>query len=394
MKEFMLQDKPQGSTDLAIIGGGPAGTAAALAARRRGLSVTIWERDRFPRDKVCGEFLSWEALPLLQQEIPQALARAAAIRNAEFVSQGNRVHAFRLPMEARGLSRWTLDEALWCAAAASGAATHQREVVRVSNPSGSPARTWQIQTADRGTFSAQTLLVACGRWWALEGFPSPARKDVTKASGPWVGAKAHFAGVAQRDAVEMYFFPGGYCGLAPVENGLYNVCCLLHRSLIERVPGARMADFASWLRVITRHEALNARLRDATQASTTLATAPVRPVHRQGDHQGALLAGDAAGFLDPFTGDGISVALHTGRLAAEIVARSRTEGTLDSSSALVQNVREYRRRRAAFQRSFRVATLLRVLLRAPEIVQESAAALLSNFAPQLLAGTRWRDYAS
>jgi menaquinone-9 beta-reductase len=392
MKEFMLHDKPQGSTDLAIIGGGPAGTAAALAARRRGLNVAIWERDRFPRDKVCGEFLSWEALPLLQQEIPQTLARAAAIRSAEFISQRNRVHAFRLPMEARGLSRWALDEALWRAAAANGAATHQGEVVRVSNAAG-PPRPWQIQTADRGTFSAQTLLVACGRWWALEGFPSPARKDVTKASGPWVGAKAHFAGVAPRDAVEMYFFPGGYCGLAPVENGLYNTCCLLHRSLIERVPGARMADFAAWLRVITRHEALKARLHDATQVSTTLATAPVRPADRPGDHQGALLAGDAAGFLDPFTGDGISVALHSGQLAAEIVARSQTQGAPDPSSALAQNVQEYRRGRAAFQRSFRVATLLRVLLRAPEMVQETAAALLSNFAPQLLAGTRWRDYA-
>ncbi len=56
--------------DLAIIGGGPAGTAAALEARRHGLRVALWERDRFPRDKVCGEFISPEALPLLQSEIP------------------------------------------------------------------------------------------------------------------------------------------------------------------------------------------------------------------------------------------------------------------------------------------------------------------------------------
>ena len=61
--------------DLAIIGGGPAGTAAALEACRQGLSVGIWERDRFPRDKVCGEFISSEAHPILQNEIPGTVAR-------------------------------------------------------------------------------------------------------------------------------------------------------------------------------------------------------------------------------------------------------------------------------------------------------------------------------
>src|SRR5437016_5830575 len=118
---------PSGPMDLAIIGGGPAGTAAALTARRCGLRVAIWERDRFPRDKVCGEFLSWEALPLLQQEIPETLARAAAIRSTEFISQGNRVYTFPLPGEARGLSRRLLDEALWRAAAAKGAEAFEEE---------------------------------------------------------------------------------------------------------------------------------------------------------------------------------------------------------------------------------------------------------------------------
>ena len=76
--------------DLAIIGGGPAGSAAALEARRRGLKVAIWERERFPRDKVCGEFVSAESVPLLKNVIPEVLQNASVITRAEFVSPRGR----------------------------------------------------------------------------------------------------------------------------------------------------------------------------------------------------------------------------------------------------------------------------------------------------------------
>lgn len=91
--------------DLGIIGGGPAGTSAALEARRRGLRVAIWERERFPRDKVCGEFISAEALPLLETEIPATLARGAVIRRCEFISPSSHSGGFMLPRPGRGLSR-------------------------------------------------------------------------------------------------------------------------------------------------------------------------------------------------------------------------------------------------------------------------------------------------
>jgi len=388
-----FQETAHPPSDLAIIGGGPAGTAAALSARQHGLRVAIWERDRFPRDKVCGEFLSWEAVPLLQEQIPETLARAAVIRSTEFISPHSRVYAFTLPGEARGLSRWALDQALWCAVRRSGADAYEDEAVRVSPRSGRKSAGWQIETARRQIFSARALLVACGRWWLLKGFPSPARNSAAGTAGSSVGVKAHFSGLASRDVVEMYFFRGGYCGVAPVEDALYNVCCLFHRSLVQGLRGARLADLGKWLGLATHLEALQGRLHGATQVSETLATAPVLPAQRRSDDLGALLAGDAAGFLDPFTGDGISVALHTGRVAAEIVALSGRREPLNPGLASFDHAREYYRRRAAVRRSFRVATLLRVLLRAPESIQESAAVLLSNFAPRLLSGTRWREAA-
>jgi len=399
------------SFDLAIIGGGPAGSAAALEARRRGMQVAIWESGRFPRHKVCGEFVSSESLPWLQREIPTAMARSAVIRRAEFIARGGRRHGFALPSPARGLSRFVLDEALWEAAIRSGAETCNgtaiRRVLRCSAEAGSSRagsaefgaaarlpvtlntslpnrRLWGVEPATGACRSARVVLVACGRWWSLEGFPSPARDRHTTA--PWLGAKAHFIGLPPNDAVEMYFFPGGYCGLAPIEDGLLNVCCLVHRSLTRNLGAGALADFALWLRKAARHPALDARLRPATQVSETLTTAPVQPTRRHADHAGALLAGDAAAFLDPFTGDGIAQALQAGRLAAEAVARARADRV-----SLVVAADAYRRQLGhAVGRSYKVAGLLRLLVRAPAEVQELAARLLSGFSARLIRETRWQ----
>ncbi len=389
--------QPLPLVDLAIVGGGPAGTAAALEACRRGLRVAIWERDRFPRDKVCGEFLSAESIPLLEEEIPAALARGALITRADFVSRRGRVHTFSLPFPARGLSRRVLDEALWKAAAASGAQIREGEAIRrLRKPEPSPRQdaSWAIESANGTVQKARKLLVACGRWWTIEGFRSPARNWGKGRVGRWLGVKAHFRGLPPRHAVEMYFFPGGYCGLAPIEDGLYNVCCLMHRSLARDLGTGCLSDFAAWLTLLARHPPLEARLRGATQTSKTIATAPVRLARWCADDDGALLAGDAAGFLDPFTGDGISMALHGGRLAAEALAGTWSEKTPQAAAERI--VRQYRHRLGrAVRRSYLIAGLVRLLVRAPAGVQASAAtAVLPSLGTRLLAETRWRVKSS
>ncbi len=386
--------------DLAIIGGGPAGTAAALEARRRGLDVTIWERDRFPRDKVCGEFLSAECLPWLGEQIPEALARAAVIRRAEFISPRGRVHGLPLPSGARGLSRRVLDRALWERAASSGARTLEGEAVRglrkIYLGSGQ-ARAWQIEASSGGVHRARALIIACGRWWSLEGFPSPTHDEGRgrPRAGPgtngvegWVGAKAHFQGIAPRDAIEMYFFRGGYCGLAPIEDGLCNVCCAVHRNVVRDGGTNNLADFAGSLSKMARHPALEARLRGAIQVTRTLSTAPLRPGRRVAEYEGALLVGDSGGFLDPFTGEGLSIALHSGRLAAEEWAKRWSGRSSAEEECVARAYREHLAR--AVEPGYWVAGALRSLASAPPRLQTWAAAALPWLGEWLLAATRWR----
>lgn len=381
----------QGPTDLAIIGGGPAGTAAALEARRHGMTVALWDRDRFPRHKVCGEFLSAESIPLLSQEIPDLLVRASVIRRSEFISPAGRVHAFDLPRPGRGLSRWLMDEALWNASEAAGVRARVGEGVRSLrrlDPAAHRGANWELESDGGVLTEAKSLLVACGRWWTIDGLPSPAREPKAGAAGPWMGAKAHFSGIAQRDAVEMYYFPGGYCGLAPVEDGKYNACCLVHRRLVRAGASGSLENFALWLAKVARHPAIEARLRGAVQVSETVSTAPLRPARLRADYGGTLLAGDAAGFLDPFTGDGISMAMHSGRLAARELAAAWLRLDLNMERA----AESYRRRLdGAVRRSYVVAGLLRALVSAPGSLQSSAASVLPKLGKRLLEETRWRE---
>ena len=326
-------------SDLAIVGCGPAGAVAAWTAARAGLRVEVFERSSFPRHRVCGEFVSAEVLPLLACIAPGLVAAAPAITHARFLAPSGRGARFPLPAPARGISRWALDAALAEAAAAAGARLHWR-------------------TPAPPDVLAAGGIVAAGRDWR-------------PAASPWIGVKAHLRGLAPSADVELYFFRGGYCGLAPVENGSVNACCLIHRRRAADL--SRSRDFVPWLCDSAASPALYARLRGAVQAAPTAVTTRVRIGPRAArTPAGALLAGDASGFVAPFTGDGLARAMLSGALAAELLVAGRAAAY---PAAL---------RRAAAP-GFRAATALRLLPGAA-----LARLALPSLAARFTAATRWR----
>jgi flavin-dependent dehydrogenase len=378
--------------DVAIIGGGPAGTIAALEAQRHGLRVALWDRDRFPRDKVCGEFISSEARPILQSEIPAAIVDGAEVHGAQFVTHRGVSRTFDLPRPALGLSRRRLDHELWRAAESAGVESHEGEAVRrVRAPaSGSnPAGAWEIENADGCVRRARSLIVACGRWWAIEGLASPASWADLPTRGDWIGAKAHFTGIPRRDKVEMYLFRGGYCGLAPVEDGATNVCCLVHRQHVRQTGLKAQEGFAAWLAKVSRLPALETRVRGAVQVSPVVTTAPVRLARREAVQHGALMVGDASGFLDPFTGEGISMALHSGRLAAQAVASALLEGADGRTAAETYS----RSLSEAVRRSYWIAAMARGLIQGPEWMRGLVTLPIPWLGGRLVRETRWRGNA-
>ncbi|HSB74135.1 MAG TPA: FAD-dependent oxidoreductase, partial [Terriglobales bacterium] len=157
--------------DLIIIGGGPAGTAAAITAARGGAQVLLLEQGRLPRHKVCGEFVSAESLALLQSLLPsrsRLIQGAPCIPEARIFLDGRQLRAPIAP-PAASISRFNLDYALWSAAAAAGAETRlQSPVQRVSGEG-----PFRVETA-RGVCYARALINTSGRWSTLASAP-PAR---------------------------------------------------------------------------------------------------------------------------------------------------------------------------------------------------------------------------
>ncbi len=293
--------------DLIIIGGGPAGTSAAISAARNGASVLLLERGRFPRHKVCGEFVSAESLGLLTDLLDDhhaaLLGNAIRIPQARVFLDGRVVQTVVDP-PAASIARLDLDAALWHSA--EGAGVEARQQVTVQSIGGTGP--FRLLTTE-GEFEARTLVNASGRWSNLNLTPDESRHK-------WLGLKAHFAESFPEPSVDLYFFDGGYCGVEPVLlSGEGSSAGRVNASAMVR------ADVASTLpEVFALQPALLKRSRSWTRLSDPVSTSPLIFRDPQPDRNNVLRVGDAAGFVDPFVGDGISLAMRSGALAAKCLA--------------------------------------------------------------------------
>jgi flavin-dependent dehydrogenase len=303
--------------DVAVVGGSLAGSAAAGALARAGVDVLVIEKARFPRPKICGEFLSYEALPALER-----LGAAAAVRGAgaetidrfTVVRPDGRALESRLASPVLSLSRERLDAIVSRAAEDAGARfLFGSPVVSLEGDLGSGFRLEGPGLA----VEARVVIGAWGRYAPLDGklgrpfFGRPATL---------FGFKKHFCGPSAPLAgrAVLHVFPGGYLGLSRVEGGIVNLAALTSPALAKEAHH----DFDVLLaRLCERSPALSRDLDGlAPEPGPVLLSEPVHLGAHGAVARDVLLAGDAAGVLDPYTGAGMATALLTGEAAAEPVA--------------------------------------------------------------------------
>jgi flavin-dependent dehydrogenase len=298
-----------------ILGGGPAGSAAALAALREGAQVRVVEKSKLPRHKVCGEFFSPEIGPELQKlGVWDAFLEAGPARvNRTALHFGRRTKSSKLPETAFGLSRYAFDHLLLEHARATGA---------------------DIVTAGEGPLQ----IVATGRN-AKAGCTSikPLRRG-----NRLFGFKAHFEGPTD-DAVDLFFFDRCYVGVTAIEGGKTNVCGL--------APESFLSTFGFEYDSIPLHcRALADRLKPLRRVMPWISTGPLQ--YGQAFEQAGSVypAGDALSFVDPFTGSGLLAAVRSGSMAGRAAAQD-------------QPVDQYLREcRASLRQPFQVAGVLRKAL--------------------------------
>lgn len=355
--------------DLAVIGGGPAGTSAAITAARLGARVALFEAKSFPRHKVCGEFVSAESLDVLAEllrdsESGRALVSSAPVLRRARLFLGNRMIDAPVSPPAVSITRYDLDAALWESARLAGVETQSNcEVTSITGEG-----PFQLTTSS-GSYSATALVIAAGRW-------SQFVSDRVVPSGPkWIGVKGHFREIDPSPSTDLYFFEQGYCGVQPVSADTVNACAMVRSDRATSLP-----------EVFALHPRLAERSARWDAIMSPVSTAPLiyrQPLPARGN---ILYAGDAAAFIDPFVGDGISLALRSGKVAAQCL-HSFISGKPALAECAFRYEEEYARQ---FAPLLSAASRVRSLLSLPVFARAAAFELLRipGLVPLVIRRTR------
>jgi flavin-dependent dehydrogenase len=307
--------------DIAVIGGGVAGSAVAALLARHGLRVVLFDKGRFPRQKVCGEFLSPDGVEVLRRVgvWPQIhLHNPPTIRSLALTVGEGEVRR-KLPVPGWGVSRWLLDDALWQHARGVGVTTYDHAAV--THVEGDLQRGFTLTVRQAGGLSSsvrsRVILCATGR----QGQPWVQRRapDVGNTRR-FVGIKVHFRGVPLNGRVELHTIRHGYCGLAEVGGDVSNLCCWVEMRAFRHAGGTPDRFLASALR---QNMCLRARLHTAERVGSPWVTTSYADRHIvTPTAAGIWNLGDAAAMVAPLTGDGMGMALRTAELAATITRMS------------------------------------------------------------------------
>lgn len=308
------------SFDAVVVGAGPAGSSAAAVLGERGRSVLLVEKDLFPRHKVCGEFLSADALSSLERigarEAVEGATEERITKGMLYLATGHTV-AFTLPAPAIGLSRFRLDDLLARRARAAGVDVRFNTRVFSAEPAHGGFHVRFTHDQIESEAAARAVIGAWGRWDALD---RAMERGFLGRRARFLGWNRDFGGdtgfLAGR--VHLYLFAGGYCGLSRVEEGAVNLAGVVSEEAWRRAGG--------WTAVVNaareRNRALDSDLARLTPGPIGyLGTGPVFFTRKPPVENDLLMAGDAAGVIDPFSGEGQAAALASGILAAEAAER-------------------------------------------------------------------------
>lgn len=361
--------------DVIIIGAGPAGTTAAIKLAQDGRRVLLLEKSRFPREKLCGEFITPECLDVFDRlGVRKRMfdAGAQVIRRFTLFAPDGR--SLSVPMEwiagghthAIGLSRAMMDWVLLERAREVGVEVREgfyvsprirREgdlsIIEGKAGSGAVGAGSVVNAANSETLAASLVIDASGRNGV---FSNQVQQPVSRFKGSRLfGCKVHLRGVeGLHELGELFFFRDGYGGMSEIEHDRVNLCFLTTEATLREAKGDRERLLDLTLR---SNPAARRRLQHATIDGEWLGAGPLIYGRRR-TMAGVLTIGDAAAFIDPFTGSGMLLALASGELAAKVVSGSFATGEREVGVIERRYDTLYR---AQFGWRFRVSAMLRSL---------------------------------
>ncbi len=391
--------------DVAIVGAGPAGSSCAVRLAQNGLKVLLVEQKKFPRHKLCGEFISPECLShFAELNVLDSMSLSGGVRLDRTIFYARNGRSVTVPSEwfaagshALGLSRAEMDLQLLNRARSVGVDVVEETTAtgllidtssRASSPHVSKGFSdtivgLRLRNKSRETFEIKSSITtdATGRTRTLARQVEKETANLKRKRANFVAFKTHLKGAnIPKGNCEIYAYRGGYGGCNCVENDRFNLCYIVSADLAKK-HGSDAAEIMK--HVVFKNERAATSLHDAEIVEEWLAVpiesygrAPLAPA------EGLLTVGDAAAFIDPFTGSGILLALESAKIAAEVIANG-----ISTHRSFADIAAEYSRRYAlAFDRRLKTSSLVRHAAFAPFLAETVIRTLsLSNTLTRRLA---------
>jgi menaquinone-9 beta-reductase len=362
--------------DVAIAGAGPAGTSAAIHLATQGARVLLVEQKRFPRAKLCGEFISPECLQHFERlQVADQMIAAGPATLTQTVFYSRKGRSVNVPSEwfgahgrALGLSRAEMDQRLLERAKSVGAQVLEETQASELLLDRGYVRGLRLKCGTE--IKDQHALVtvdATGRARALSRKLTSRRKQEHSRPYRLVAFKAHLENAQVADgACEIYSYPGGYGGLSNVEGGASNFCFIASARDVRRCGSDPEAVIRE---IVFRNPRAAYTLAHARARSEWLSVSLESFGRRRlVPAEGLLTIGDAAAFIDPFSGSGMLIALESGELAAQAIINQLER--LRENASFAPLARQYRMEYGKkFDSRLRICSLLRRAAFVPSLAE-------------------------
>jgi menaquinone-9 beta-reductase len=315
--------------DVIIAGAGPAGSSAAIHLAHSGRRVLLVEQKKFPRPKLCGEFISPECRRHFETlGVADAMTNSDPALITETVFYSTRGHRVTIPSSwfggpaALGLSRAVMDDVLLRRARDCGVEVIEGASITEAIVDNNTVRGVKLKiNGDEQQPTAPLTIDATGRARILT---KKLHLGEPRSKAKLIAFKVHLRNTrVAPGACEIYFYPDGYGGLSSVEGDVSNLCFIIAAEQVKR----RSSDPELVMRELVMKNRRAAHTLEHAQAESEWLSASWERFGRQqpSPAKGLLAIGDSAAFIDPFTGSGMLMAFESGELVANVITRHRNE---------------------------------------------------------------------
>jgi flavin-dependent dehydrogenase len=300
------------SSEVLILGGGLAGLTAAIHLSSLGFQVTVIEKNEYPKHKVCGEYISNEVLPYLNWlKLDLEELNPTTITKLQFSIKSGKTITTTLPLGGFGISRYTLDNFLFQKAIENGCHVIRETVDDVVFND----NVFTTITANGIKIKSKIVLGAFGKRSSID---QKMQRKFIKQKSPWLAVKGHYKGDFPDDIVGLHNFKGGYCGVSKVENDVVNICYLADYDTFKNYKNVEEYQVS----VIEN----NPNLKSIFGRMTLIFEKPITISQisfskKQAVDNHILMIGDTAGLIHPLCGNGMAMAIHSAKIASELVSK-------------------------------------------------------------------------